>query len=100
MSGVRLDPAMTVGRRHVMLFVGWYKRLKWQRDLGIEGAAMPAAPATLHMSAEREFLVSALGDFVRLAPEVNAMAVIPQHATYVAALHVAVHAGLPGINLG
>src|SRR4051812_40325681 len=54
----------------------------------------------LRLLAEEELLVSLSGDFVRLAAEVNAMAIIPQHATYAAALHVAVHAGLPGIDLG
>ena len=54
----------------------------------------------LRLLAEDELLVSPSGDFVSLAAKVNAMAVIPQHATYAATLHVAVHAGLPGIDLG
>ena len=51
-------------------------------------------------SAERKLLVPSLCHLVRQPSEVNAVAVISQHAAYAAALNVAVHPGLPGIDLG
>src|SRR5882672_3689178 len=48
---------------------------------------------------ERELPVTAGGDFRGLAAVMHAIAVVAQHAAHGAAVHVAVHAGLPGIDL-
>ena len=64
----------------------------------------PFAPGECRRSfatlAEDEFLVAAFGDFVGRPPEMHAVAVIAQDAAHGPALDVAVHAGLPGIDLG
>ena len=48
---------------------------------------------------EGEFLIPTLGDMVRLAAEMHAIAIVTQHAPDLAAFDIAVHAGLPGIHL-
>ena len=49
--------------------------------------------------AENEFLVAASGDLVGRPPEIHAVTVIAQDAARGSALDVAVHAGLPEIDL-
>jgi hypothetical protein len=58
---------------------------------GAEGIHGHGAPRDAR-SAKRELLVAAFGDFVRLASEVNAIAVIAQYAA-----HAAARAGFPPV---
>ena len=71
----------------------------WVGNSGAEGIHAHGAPRDAR-SAKRELFVAAFGDFVRLASEVNAIAVIAQYAAHAAARHVSVHTGLPGVDFG
>src|SRR5437870_953182 len=48
---------------------------------------------------EQELAIAIGGDLFALAPVMNAVAVVAQHAADAAAVDVAVHSGLPGIDL-
>src|SRR5262249_51732054 len=83
-------------------------------NLPVEGACARASPPALPSAStttiagigsrflslpERELLVATVRDLGGLAPVVDTITVVTQHATHAAAVHVAVYAGLPGIDL-